>query len=159
MNKEKIDSLLVKYSRLIEASAARYSAMSKRNDDYDDIKQVASLAFIKACETYREDRGVTLGLYAKICIGNACISYLRKQNKKTAPVIHPSPSADTEQKRDMLAEGLILLSPLEKKVLLLRLDGQDLITIGKNLGISRKSVDNALSRAKKKLKGFLGIQN
>lgn len=48
------------------------------------------------------------------------------------------------------------LSDTERNVVLAYLGGSDYRTIAAKLGISEKSVDNALTRAKKKLKGDLG---
>ena len=48
-----------------------------------------------------------------------------------------------------------MLSPLEKKVMVLYLEGKSYVEIGELLGRHSKSVDNALQRVKRKLEIYL----
>lgn len=48
-----------------------------------------------------------------------------------------------------------MLSPLEKKVMVLYLEGKSYVEIGELLGRHTKSVDNALQRVKRKLEIYL----
>ena len=61
--------------------------------------------------------------------------------------------ADIEGKMDEL------LSPLEKEVVDLYLEGKSYIEIAEQLGRHVKSVDNALQRVKRKLEGCLKKRN
>ena len=61
--------------------------------------------------------------------------------------------ADIEGKMDEL------LSPLEKEVVDLYLEGKSYVEIAEQLGRHVKSVDNALQRVKRKLEGCLKKRN
>lgn len=83
-----------KYQPLIEAMAEEYYRTIKHYADcadIDDLRQEASIALMRAVETYEEGRGVSFGLYAKICIKNRMISILRRI-KRTASITASVPS-------------------------------------------------------------------
>jgi len=70
--------LAAKYSPLIGAAVEKYRRMC--GESTDDLHQEALLAFYRAVKTYdTEKKGVTFGLYAKICINNRMISILRSR--------------------------------------------------------------------------------
>ena len=74
------------------------------------------------------------------------------QDKVTDPealFINQENIEDIEQKMNEM------LSPLEKKVMLLYMEGKSYVEIGEILGRQTKSVDNALQRVKKKLEIYL----
>ena len=145
------EEILSKYRSLIKAAVAKYAPLLNGSAEREDMEQTARLAFYRAYKTYDENRsGVTFGLYAKVCVKNACVSMLRKKNKAAkAPVIQlQTPSGQA----DMPEISMDSLTEKEKKVLVLFADGMSYREISSELGISEKSVDNALFRARSKLK-------
>lgn len=126
-----------------------------------------------------ESPAVTFGLYAKICINNRLISAKRSKlrklqsadpansfkrgvgrPRKAAPV--PKKSQRTlhlptdSQLGDLLAAAREDLTPLEEQVFALYLEGTPYKEIASLLGLGQKSVDNALMRAKRKIKRLAG---
>ena len=75
-----------KYAPLLESETLRY-VDSLSGADYDDLRQGALVSLYRAALSYRPDKGVTFGLYAKICISNALISYLRVLKKGVVQTI------------------------------------------------------------------------
>ena len=75
MNKS-FDEIMEEYEPLLRSTAASFS--DKTGLSRDEVYQTASLALHRAYLTYTDGRGVTFGLYAKICVRNACISEQRR---------------------------------------------------------------------------------
>ncbi|MBP3322250.1 MAG: sigma-70 family RNA polymerase sigma factor [Clostridia bacterium] len=145
--------------------------------EWEDLHQEAMLALFKAAQSYDEQvNGVTFGLYAKICINNRLISAVRHKKRKQEAqresaegevrrVGRPRKKKIEEKKSrtvsglptDTQLERLLFLaqndlSGLEREVFDLYLSGLRYKEIGKRLNCDIKAVDNALARAKKKIK-------
>ena len=135
----------------------------------EDAEQEGLIALFRAIESYRPQKEVTFETYAMCCVRNGIAdARLRAGRKKHQPLNHSVPLEDTapavpgpeEQAVDreqyhatvrILRSGL---TPTERRVLLLRLDGHDYRTIARKLDISPKAVDNALQRVRRKVSGF-----
>ncbi len=160
------EQLLESYAPLIESECV--SVLSKFPDfsgEAEEIKQESRLALYDAAMSYKEGE-VTFGLYAKICIHNRLISYLRKLRtaRKRQAKIASRPQANTGREQGM--RGVFysddtdslqklfdkLTSPYEKKAFLMYLDNMSYGDIATTLGKSVKSVANAIARAKAKIK-------
>ena len=133
----------------------------------EDAEQEGLIALFRAIESYRPQKEVSFETYAMCCVRNGIAdARLRAGRKKHQPLNHSVPLEDTspavpgpeEQAVDreqyhatvrILRSGL---TPTERRVLLLRLDGCDYRTIARKLDISPKAVDNALTRVRAKLK-------
>ncbi len=151
--------LAAKYSPLIGAAVEKYRRMC--GESTDDLHQEALLAFYRAVKTYdTEKKGVTFGLYAKICINNRMISILRRagaENRRKAAVSLMKTSARTTDRYFPALDGVSemmdrLLTKYEKKVLIMYIEGKSYKDIALTLGRNEKSVDNALFRARSKLR-------
>ena len=151
--------LAVKYEPLIRAAAEKYCRLCGEN--VDDLHQEALLAFYRAVTTYDTDKkGVTFGLYAKICVNNRMISILRRagaENRRKAAASLMKNSARTTDRYFPALDGVSemmdrLLTKYEKKVLVMYLEGKSYKDIALTLGRNEKSVDNALFRARSKLR-------
>lgn len=149
-----IDSMTEKYRRMLEGS----------RDDKEDLRQEASVALYRAVMTYdTEQTKVTFGLYAKICIRNRMISLLRKsrtqQRRRQADVRveeFPDPPIPATVYRDeLVCLAQTLLTDFEKTVFFMYIGGRSYRDMASSLGVTVKSVDNALYRAKSKLKAGL----
>jgi RNA polymerase sporulation-specific sigma factor len=164
--------LLSRFEPLILSTVARFcKPPAYRKDDFEDLKQEAVLALFKAAESFDEDfTRVSFGLYAKICIKNRLISAKRQRMralKKDGRGVgrprkqregHPascskkSAPPDEERLRSLLEQSKDRLTSREQQAFDLYLQGRSYKEIGEELHCTVKSVDNALARAKRKIK-------
>ncbi len=155
--------LAARYKPLIESMAKSYSKRCA-NELYseEDFVQEATMAFYSAVCSYK-DGDVTFGLYAKVCVRNKLISLLRTASKKKKEgkaerggYVEQSYRFLEKENYDLLEERISgVLSKLELSVLRLYVQKMSYDEIADILGISPKSVDNALYRMKKKLKRII----
>ncbi|MBR4292433.1 MAG: sigma-70 family RNA polymerase sigma factor [Clostridia bacterium] len=160
-----LDRLTEIYSPMIAQTVAKYSAMIGSGGDIDDLRQEAVIALYKAARTYREDIGVTFGLYAKICIGNRMQSVMRKLSRSYVPyervkLIGGNPERgyiEREAYRSLRGKLDLLLTDYERRVLLMHLNGYSYKAISNALSKNEKSVDNALRRIRNKLRKSFSV--
>lgn len=133
----------------------------------DDAVQEATIAFYNAIKTYDSQRS-SFSTFASLCIKRAVITFARKNGaQKNIPDELLSSLDDSEISDNSTPEAIFIakedyntltqsirveLSKLEYEVLQLFLAGMPYSNIAEMLNISEKSVDNALSRIRKKLK-------
>lgn len=158
------DDLMLCYGPLLKRMIGNFSGATVLCEaEKEDLRQEAAIALYKAALSFDTDQtNVTFGLYAKICVRNRLVSAIRHMERKKRKEKSNSPrevsfsSWSSEQsKREIgkfLAEAGDVLSPKEQIVLRLYFSGLSYKEISKELNCTLKSVDNALSRAKKKLK-------
>lgn len=112
--------------------------------------------------------GVTFGLYARICIGNRLVSTWRAFKKVMSPVSLDEIDPDSlrageesdpahsileaERYADLCRKMESILSPAEREVWMLFISGLTAGQIAEQLGVSGKTVANALFRSRKKLR-------
>ncbi len=133
--------------------------------DSDDFVQEGMLGFLRAVETYDFSRGVPFEAYAFKCMQNS-INTAAGVSRVEIPIGMSSEFPEvTDKDEDPLKQILagehlnevlnaceVTLSDVEKTVVFFRAGGMSYEEIGKRLNMSEKSVDNALQRARKKLK-------
>ncbi len=133
--------------------------------DSDDFVQEGMLGFMKAVKKYDFSRGVPFEAFAFICMQNSINSAADIPqnefpsglgNDYTDSVPHTAETPldaviSDEKLSDVLNICETSLSDVEKAVVYMKASGESYDSIGKRLGISPKSVDNALQRARKKL--------
>lgn len=155
------------YAPLLEREVARYAA-SLPPADLDDLRQGASVSLYRAALAFHGDRGVTFGLFAKICIVNGIADSLRYIRGKGTMLSmedlaereqpddgEPNPQSlllDKEQVWETRRQIKEMLSPLEYEIFEMYISGFSYAEIASRIGKSQKSVDNALCRIKKKLR-------
>jgi len=156
--------LLGRYEPLIAGMTDKYFASAAAiGAEKDDIRQEAHIAFHRAVMAYdATSKEVTFGLFAKICVRNRIISYIRKlsaaaRSESESEVL---PSLEAEYiKKENLAEfyGIIesSLTEYEKSVLKQFIQNKSYRCIAETLGTTEKSVDNAIYRIKRKLKKLI----
>ncbi len=163
------DSLAEMYKPLLVSMASACFPGLSSFCEWEDILQYALIAFSKAVMSYNtEQKSVSFGLYAKVCIGNALVSKLRSSKKKNIELIAADVLFDMPDTDDVLgdiidrenAERLhelikSTLSDFENKVFKLYAYGYSSSEIADRLGKTEKSVDNAIFRARNKLKHVL----
>lgn len=167
------------YEPLLEGSVARFCKPPIfGKNDFEDLHQEAVLALYKAAKSFdAEQRKVTFGLYAKICINNRLISArrhkVRGMKKDGKGVGRPRKEARREPKRRVSGRALPSdeqlqtfldrakedLTKKELAVLNLYLAGASYKEMARQLHCTEKSVDNALARAKKKIKKYAGTSD
>ena len=137
----------------------------------DDLVQEGLIGLFKAIDSYDKQLGTAFSTYAITCINN-CINSAVKQaaRKKHLPLngyLSLSTQDGIELKDECSLEDIAIskeeydalqkkinddLSDFERDVLALYLRGYDYTALAERLDTTAKSVDNALQRARKKLK-------
>lgn len=165
--KAAFERLLERYEPLIRAEV---SGVVSRNGELaaeaDEMEQEGRLALYDAAMSYKENGGVTFGLYAKICVHNRLISYVRaaisrkKKEQNAALAKIPKSRIGAAEQLAYAYEGSPKLrrfikenlTQLESKVLMLYMEKRSYKEMAELLGKAEKAVDNALARAKAKIK-------
>jgi len=160
--------LCEKYKPLIENMTDRYlTRLNAIIQDKDDLRQEATVAFYRAVTTFdmSQDK-VSFGLYAKICIKNRMVSLIRRANKKSSPKTVASNKEEGKRIGDrvfdfseLLSVSERVLSKREGLVFSLYIGGKTYKEISELLHVTEKSVDNALFRARSKIKKYYNDVN
>ncbi len=159
------EELLADYEQLVFAECAKLaSKFPDVKDEGEEMKQEGRLALYNAAISYKEGGEVTFGLYAKICIHNRLISYLRKhqtaKKRKERAMQQLSEQKSSAEELFLAFEGSedikkalrTVASEYERRAFSMYMENISYAEIAKALGKSVKSVDNAICRAKTKLK-------
>ena len=161
------EQLAERYDPLIRSMTAKMYAVGAGGSDAEDFRQEALLALYSAAMNYREQDEVTFGLYAKICVRNRLVSLIRRsylessvmemtrqeENEENEENADPEQSCiERESWLEMQERIKEVLSDFEQKVLSRYLRGWTYEAIAASLGVTEKSVDNAIYRLKAKLK-------
>ncbi len=136
--------------------------------DSDDLLQEGMLGFISAVRNYSAEKGVPFSAYASVCINNGVYSAARKTKGEpvfeqgvditnvNTEVINPlNKIEDGEELSFVLFQCENNLSKLERSVVFCQMSGLSYEESSKKLGVTVKQIDNALQRARKKLKRIL----
>ncbi len=168
------DALNDKYRPLIESQTRKHSQIEMTEQDIEDMRQEALIAFCNAVCSYDcEKEDVEFGLYAKICIDNALITFVRtymrrvKKDRLAAETERQNNAAlrpydplqamvDKENMSELVRVIRNRLSDYENKVWWLYVSGMSVADISTKLGDAEpKSVSNAIYRIRKKLRAFI----
>ena len=164
--------LLDAYTPMITSLVSEFSRSCPTLDISDDLKQEAAIALYFSALSYKEDKGVSFGLYAKICTKNRLTSYVQKSIAKSLSQLisdcvddcfEDEPAADENQQPlnlliskencDVLKKRIRAeLTDYEYRVFMLYADGETPSQISRELGKNAKSVYNTLQRVKTKLR-------
>lgn len=169
-DEDAFDTLAGRYLPVIRAKAASFGGAKT---EFDDFIQEGFLAFLHAVKSFDKDAGASFKTYAGICIERRFLSvYKSEKRQKNIPAdrIVPlydgnlsqtaesgvSPEQDLIDKEayhQMMERIKRLLTPFEQKVLSFYLSGLTYAQTADVLHTTAKSVDNALQRIRKKLRG------
>lgn len=169
MKEVSFNKIYESYRPLMESMAKKMmSAYALPPAEYDDLIQEAAIALFTSASAFDESKGITFGLYAKICIKNRLVSYVNSRYGKHLGSTDMSlDDIAGEESRDITPEQTIIdkesvenlryeidkvLTPLESSVFWLYLVGTPYSDIASALSKSTKSVDNAIHRIKVKLR-------
>lgn len=160
-----VSELIRRYLPIVESTASHYFGVSLESDD---IVQEGLLALLSAAYSYLPDKSAAFRTYSAVCISNRLRSVVKADaGKKNSPLntyvplddIDIPADADPVKKvlADEAAENLshiidTELSALERRVLICIINGMTYKQTGAALGITEKSVNNALQRLRNKLK-------
>ncbi|KFZ43477.1 RNA polymerase sporulation sigma factor SigH [Anoxybacillus flavithermus] len=182
---EALDYLIHKYKNFVRAKARSYFLVGA---DREDIVQEGMIGLYKAIRDFKEDKQSSFKAFAELCITRQMITAIKMATRqKHIPLncyvsldkpIYEDDSARTlmdvlsgtkitnpeeliinREEFDHIEEKMTeLLSDLERKVLLLYLEGRSYQEISEELNRHVKSIDNALQRVKRKLEKYVEIQ-
>ncbi|MFD1738266.1 RNA polymerase sporulation sigma factor SigH [Bacillus salitolerans] len=180
-----LDYLINKYRNFVRAKARSYFLIGA---DREDIIQEGMIGLYKAIRDFKEDKLSSFKAFAELCITRQIITAIKTATRQkhiplNSYVSLDKPIYDEESDRTLMdvisgakvmdPEELIinqeefddievkmaeLLSDLERKVLVLYLDGRSYQEISEDLNRHVKSIDNALQRVKRKLERYLELR-
>ena len=174
-NTSALTILTVRYMPVVRSRAAGYFSDGY---EFEDLAQEGMIGLLKAIKGYSPEKGASFHTFALLCIDRNIISAVRMSlsSKRIPPssLLYIDQSGEDsanmgdlffcryQSPEDMLinkdtveriySELEKLLSRAELKVFKLYLKGYTYETIASRLSMSKKAVDNAVCRAKNKLK-------
>lgn len=183
---EALEYLINKYRNFVRAKARSYFLVGA---DREDIIQEGMIGLYKSIRDYRGDKLTSFKAFAELCITRQIITAIKTATRQkhiplNSYVSLDKPIYDEDSDRTLLdviessrvqdPEELMInkeefsgledkmsevLSDLERKVLMLYLDGRSYQEISVDLDRHVKSIDNALQRVKRKLERYLEVRN
>lgn len=173
--------LAVRYRPLIKRCTRPYFLVG---GDSEDLIQEGMIGLVSSMQSYNTENGAAFRSYAELCIRRRILSAIKAASRfKHMPLnyrlsleelygedgealpglsdekYNRSPEdliIEREKKNDLYMLCRALLSPLEKRVLALYLEGLSYEEIAARCGKPVKSVDSALQRIKRKLSRAVG---
>ena len=152
-----------------------FAIAEKLGYEKEDIYQESVVAFLHALHVYEKNGKAGFRTFASVCIRNHISSILRSgQRPKSTAMIDYIPieeidiASKNEPETDWIEKEALfgmkkriseILSEFEMEVLKLYLNGFSYKAIGEKTGRTEKSVGNALSRVRKKLRTEIGLEN
>ncbi len=179
------DLLYEKYKQFIRVRARSYFLVGA---DREDIIQEGMIGLYKAIRDYSPDKNTSFRSFAELCVTRQIITaikaatrqkhiplnsyvslnrpvYMEEPERTLIDVLGAAQMSDPEETLisretyESMEEQLVSsLSPLERSVLTLYLEGRSYVEIAELLGRSSKAIDNALQRVKHKLEKQLSGQ-
>ena len=175
---EACEYLLRKYRNLVRAKVKSYFLVGAERDD---LMQIGMIGLWEAITDYRSDRHTSFACFAQVCIQRQMISAIKTATRQKQVPLNSSvsleapPTGDDDDRnllevltarRDSEPERVILgvegerilqhslreeLSPFEWEVLTEYRTGKSYKEMARDLNCKVKSIDNALSRIRRKL--------
>lgn len=166
-DKAAMNELISAFAPTVESIASGYVGRCPMTRS--DLIQEGMIGLLGSVYGYDPDEGVRFETFATVCISNRIKSVVRNQlRSKHMPLngyvdidgveisddmSDPQTMIIMQERFEDLSESIEKkLTDLEKDVLRLHIGGHNYSSIAEMLSISVKSVDNALQRARKKLK-------
>ncbi|QRF22486.1 RNA polymerase sporulation sigma factor SigH [Alicyclobacillus sp. TC] len=181
-----LEYLIHKYRNFVRAKARSYFLIGA---DREDIVQEGMIGLYKSIRDFREDKLSSFKAFAELCVTRQIITAIKTATRQkhiplnsyvsldkpvyegdsdrtlmdvicTARVTDPEELVIHQEEFDDIELKMSeLLSDLERKVLMLYLDGRSYQEIAVDLERHVKSIDNALQRVKRKLEKYLDYRN
>ncbi|MDG5788134.1 RNA polymerase sporulation sigma factor SigH [Evansella sp. AB-P1] len=180
-----LEYLINKYKNFVRAKARSYFLIGA---DHEDIVQEGMIGLYKAIRDFKGDKLSSFKAFAELCITRQIITAIKTATRQkhiplNSYVSLDKPIYDEESDRTLMdvicgskvsdPEELLInqeefddielkmseiLSELERKVLMLYLDGRSYQEISADLNRHVKSIDNALQRVKRKLERYVELK-
>ncbi|MBR1561921.1 MAG: sigma-70 family RNA polymerase sigma factor [Ruminococcus sp.] len=159
---EALSELVKRYLPVVHYLSGQFPGAAR-----DDLAQEGAMALIKAVRSYSPDKGTKFATYASRCIRNKMLSELGRntpisEDEGTLDDFYAAEETDPErlviekeEARELYERIAKELSPLEWSAFMLFADQMSYGDIAKRLNVSEKSVDNAIQRARRKLRSIL----
>ncbi len=181
-----LEFLILKYKNFVRAKARSYFLIGA---DREDIVQEGMIGLYKSIRDFRGDKLASFKAFAELCITRQIITAIKTATRQkhiplNSYVSLDKPIYDEDSDRTLLdvicgtratdPEELMInkeefngledkmgeiLSELERRVLMLYLDGRSYHEIALDLERHVKSIDNALQRVKRKLERYLEVRD
>ncbi len=175
------ETLIRKYSYIVSRKA---KAFYMAGAESDDIMQEGMIGLLKAVRKYEPDKNAAFATFAEICVTSQMISAIRSAGRNKNKPLNTSVSiyepedegmplgetleanlAETPEQmllfKDViyyiLNNGDKIFSDFEMQVINEAAKGCSRLQIAEKLGKTPKAIDNALQRAKKKIKDYLWL--
>jgi RNA polymerase sporulation-specific sigma factor len=165
------ERLLRRYQRSLDAQASRFYLPG---GDSDDLVQEARIGFMKAVRFYRGGRGSGFRTFAELCVSRQLAGAITAARRAKHRPLNEAARGDQAERtlaavpdreepfdqlvaRDRLGDLVRQageFSELERNALAHALAGWSTGEAARRLGLPRRSPDNALQRAKRKLAGW-----
>lgn len=157
------ETLLLRYKNAVRAIARKYFLAGAETDD---LVQEGMIGLYAAIGDYDPAAGKSFKNFAHLCVTRRIVDVLRAAGRKGASEpFDPETPAEDDTPEESLISGesraelrmrlMRELSDFEFRVIEYYLDGMSYAEISEATGKEVKSIDNALSRAKRKLCGRL----
>lgn len=173
-----MDQIIARYRGFVRLKSSSYFLAG---GDSEDLIQEGLIGLFKAVRDYRPEREASFRSFAELCVTRQIITAIKTaaRNKHTPlntyvsfsnsrpgseqettladvlpddPVTDPINQAISSEELGSLIECLgRVLSPLEREVLAMYLEGRSYEEVAERLDCNPKSVDNALQRVKRKV--------
>ncbi|OUM97964.1 MAG: RNA polymerase factor sigma-70 [Paenibacillaceae bacterium ZCTH02-B3] len=183
---EALEYLINKYRNFVRAKARSYFLIGAERED---IVQEGMIGLYKSIRDFRGDKLASFKAFAELCITRQIITAIKTATRQKHIPLNSYISLDKpiyDEDSDRTLQDIIcgtsvcdpeemiinqeefygledkmseLLSDLERKVLMLYLDGRSYQEIAVDLDRHVKSIDNALQRVKRKLERYLEVRN
>lgn len=158
---EKTAELISRYSGTVFAAAAKYAGSA----DYEELVSDGMVALLNAISHYDESKG-SFGTFASVCVSNAMKNTIDRASRRKSrldteteleKLTDTSPGPEElailrESTSEMSDRMRTLLTPLERRCLDGVILGLSYGEIAERLKIDKKSADNAVARARAKLR-------
>jgi len=185
-NCEATEFLINKYKNFVRAKARSYFLIGA---DREDIIQEGMIGLYKSIRDFREDKLSSFKAFAELCVTRQIITAIKTATRQKHIPLNSyislnKPIFDEDSDRTLMdvisgakvtdPEELMIsreeygdiekkmgeiLSSLERKVLMLYLEGKSYQEIAAELQRHVKSIDNALQRVKRKLERYLEVRD
>jgi len=170
-----LDFIMFKYKSMVKAKTRVYFLLGA---DSEDLIQEGMIGLYKAIREYKTERNVSFAYFAELCVKNQILTAVKSAaRQKHMPLnayvsLNAHGRADDNESDKIVEKNVIspeeiyieketkasvenlintALSKLERQILNLYLDGFSYAEIAEQIGKDVKAIDNALSRARKKL--------
>ncbi len=161
----KTAELISRYMKTVFSCAKRYSGAA----DYEELVSDGMEGLLSAVRSYDEEKG-EFAAFAAVCIENRLRNTAKRSLRRTSlladsdpeklnDIADPAPTPEEiviarEDSKEVLERIETELTPLETQCIRGAVMGLSYDEIARHLNIEKKAVDNALSRARAKLRKY-----